>query len=107
MTHDAYNRLADLLSELGITKSNMFGMPVLKLGRKPIAGLASDGVNFKLPVDSKEHQKALALDGAHLFQPEMKGKRGPVMKQWVVVPFSHESSYEMLAQASIEFVASE
>ncbi|HEX7259372.1 MAG TPA: hypothetical protein VF272_00380 [Candidatus Saccharimonadia bacterium] len=44
-THSSYERLAESVEELGITKSNMFGMPVLKLGRKPVAGLASDGIN--------------------------------------------------------------
>ncbi len=107
MNHDAYDRLAASLSDSGITKSNMFGMPTLKLEKKPIAGLCEDGVNFKLPVDSVAYKNALGLPGAHLFRPEMHGKTGPLMKQWVVVPFEHEAHYADLAQASIEFVAGE
>ncbi len=75
------------LKDAGVTKSNMFGMPVLKLDRRPIAGLASDGVNFKLPADGPEMKKALAMAGAYLFRP-MHGKEGPLMKQWVVVLFA-------------------
>lgn len=104
---EAYDQLAQDLESVGIAKSSMFGMPVLKLGKKPIAGLAMDGINFKLPLDSKEHKDALAPSGAHLFQPEMHGKKGPLMKQWVVVPTEHHKDYVRLAQASIEFVASE
>lgn len=107
MTSETFDSLAESLKDAGIAKSNMFGMPVLKLGKKPIVGLVTDGVNFKLPADSVESKTALGLAGAHLFQPEMHGKKGPLMKQWVVVPFSHEARYMELAEASIQFVASE
>ena len=103
---EEFDKLLEELKEAGITKSNMFGMPVLKLGKKPIAGLADDGVNFKLPVDSPESKQALALAGSHLFQPEMHGKKGPLMKQWVVVPFAHSAHYPDFAVASMKFVAS-
>ncbi len=102
-----FDALAKALEEAGITKSNMFGMLVLKLGKKPIAGLVEDGLNFKLPKDSEEMRQALTLNGAHLFQPEMHGKKGPLMKQWVVVPFEHNEIYMDLAAKSIEFVESE
>jgi hypothetical protein len=102
-----YDDLAAWLKDSGITKSSMFGMPVLKLGRRPIAGLTDDGINFKLPVDSPEYNRALALDGAHLFQPEMKGMVGPVMKQWVVVPFAHKDHFRDLAEVSVNFVAAD
>ena len=104
---DEFNKLAESLKEAGITKSNMFGMPVLKLGKKPIAGLTNDGVNFKLPAEGDNSKAALALLGAHLFQPEMHGKKGPLMRQWVVVPFDHCEQYLDFAAASIKFVDSE
>jgi len=106
-THPTYDELADSLRTSGIVSSNMFGMPVLKLGKKPILGLTDDGINFKLPVDSDAYKTALALSGAHVFQPEMHGKKGPLMKQWVVVPFAHKDHYLELAAASITFVGSE
>lgn len=106
-SNPAYDRLAESVQAVGITKSNMFGMPVLKLGKKPVAGLADDGINFKLGADSSESKQALALSGAHLFQPAMHGKTGPLMKQWVVVPFVHEAKYPELVEASIKFVEQE
>jgi hypothetical protein len=108
MTNNAdYDNLASWLKDSGVTKSNMFGMPVLKLGRRPIAGLSDDGIQFKLPIDSVKYQQALALDGSRHFQPVMKGKVGPIMKQWVVVPFVHKAHYRDLASASLDFVASD
>jgi hypothetical protein len=107
LSNDVFDNLVESLKDLGISKSNMFGMQVLKLGRKPIAGLTEDGINFKLPINSPESKLALSLQGAHLFQPEMYGKKGPLMKQWVVVPFSHSEKYPDLAEASIKFVAAE
>lgn len=98
-----YNELADRLGPLGIKKSNMFGMPILKLGRRPIGGLAEDGVMFKLPVDSDEMKAALALEGSHTFAPSMKG-RAAVMRQWVIVPFEHSTHYMDFALRSIAFV---
>jgi hypothetical protein len=85
----------------------MFGMPVLKLGKKPIAGLVVDGINFKLPANSDDMKNTLKLPGAHLFQPEMKSKKGSIMKQWVVVPFIYNGKYTDLAVASIKFVESD
>jgi hypothetical protein len=107
MGNEYFDNLATSLESAGIKKSNMFGMPVLKLGNKPICGLDSEGINFKLLSDGAEMKDALSLDGAHLFQPTMKGKKGPIMKQWVVVPFKHSEKYLDLAYASIEFVESE
>ncbi len=98
-----YDKLAQNLAYLGIKKSNMFGMPVLKLGRRPIGGLAEDGVMFKLPVDSKEMKTALSLSGAHVFMPSMNG-RTAVMKQWVVVPVKHQAHYTAFALRSIKFL---
>jgi hypothetical protein len=104
---EAFDQLAAELEPDGIKKSNMFGMPVLKLGKKPIAGLVEDGVNFKLKFDSEEHKTALGLDGAHMFQPVMHGKKGPLMKQWVVVSPEHYDKYMDFAEASITLVEEE
>ena len=103
MSVQEYDELAEKLTPLGIKKSNMFGMPMLKLGRRPIGGLAEDGVMFKLPVDSDEMKAALALEGSHVFAPSMKG-RTAVMKQWVIVPFEHSAHYMDFATRSIQFV---
>ncbi len=99
----SYDQLAEKLAPLSIKKFNMFGMPMLKLGRRPIGGLAEDGVMFKLPVDSDEMKAASALEGSHIFAPSMKG-RAAVMKQWVIVPFEHSAHYMEFAMRSIQFV---
>ena len=43
---------------------------------------------FKLP-DPAAHAQALALDGAHLFDP---GGKGQPFKEWVVVPARTQTS---------------
>ncbi len=95
------------LEKVGIKKSSMFGMPVLKLGKKPICGWWEDGVNFKLVPGSDVYQFALGLSGAHMFQPVMKNGRVMNMKNWIIVPFAHEEHYTKLAAASIQMVESE
>ena len=45
--------------------------------------------------DKDAHAEALALDGAHLFDP---GERGRPMKEWVVVPQAHERQWPQLAE---------
>ena len=104
---EAYDALAVRLESKGVKKSSMFGMPVLKLGRKPLCALEKDGVVFKLPSESSEHANALKLDGARLFQPHMKNRPGPLMKQWVVVPFKHSDKYDDFARASLEMIEQE
>lgn len=104
---ESYERLATELEKVGIKKSSMFGMPVLKLGKKPICGWWEDGVNFKLEPQSKIYNFALSLKGSHMFQPVMKNGRVMNMKNWIIVPFRHESHYMRLASASIEMVEKE
>jgi hypothetical protein len=47
---------------------------------------------FKLTGDA--HEKALALDGAHLFEPSA----GQPMTAWVRVPPTHETQWAELAR---------
>lgn len=84
---ESYENLAVELEKSGIKKSNMFGMPVLKLSKKPICGRWEDGVNFKLEPGSEIYQFALGLEGSHMFQPVMKNGRVMNMKNWIIVPF--------------------
>lgn len=104
---ESYERLAKELENAGIKKSNMFGMPVLKLGKKPICGWWEDGVNFKLDPESEIYQFALSLYGSHMFQPVMKNGRVMKMKNWIIVPFKNEEHYMELATASIKMVEKE
>lgn len=84
------------------TSSKMFGMPCLKneLG-KAFAGFTEGAMVFKL--GAPEHAQALALSGAHVFEP---GGMGRPMKEWVVVPADHAGRWLGLAQAALRYLDS-
>ena len=90
----------ELKNELDIVGASMFGMPSIKRrGGKAFAGLYGDDMVFKL--DGDTHATALALEGAHLFEP----MAGRPMKAWVQVPPTHETQWADLARkaaASLE-----
>ena len=90
----------ELKNELDIVGASMFGMPSIKRrGGKAFAGLYGDDMVFKLAGDT--HATALALEGAHLFEP----MAGRPMKVWVQVPPTHETQWADLArkaEASLE-----
>ncbi len=98
-----YDELADDLAaqhddvELG----QMMGMPAIKKGGKMIGGFSNDegAMVFKLS-DEAARERALALDGAHLFDPS-GGKRAP-MKEWVVVPAAHTDKWTHLANQAFK-----
>ena len=76
----------------------MFGMPCLKQGGKAFAGYFKGGMVFKL--SGAAHTRALALAGAHLFDP----MGGRPMKEWVVVPAEHESEWLALTRDAQAYV---
>lgn len=90
----------EFVSGAGATDSKMFGAPTLKIGAKVFACLWKDNVVFKLPVG--ERQRALAMSGAHLFDP---GNMGRAMKEWVVVPVEHAREWSELGWAALHYVA--
>ena len=51
----------------------MLGMPCVKRGGKMVAGYNEGAMVFKL-TDADRRAEALALDGAHLFDPSGKGQ---------------------------------
>ena len=90
----------ELRNELDIVETSMFGMPSIKVRDGNVfAGLYGDDMVFKLAGDV--HAKALALSGAHLFEP----MAGRPMKAWVQVSPTHETQWAELArnaEASLE-----
>jgi hypothetical protein len=84
-----------------IEASQMFGMPVLKVGKKAFAGSWQGCVVFKLLFGSDEHRHALALDGSKLFDPGM----GKPMREWIQVKPSHSADWPSLARAAYKYVA--
>ena len=99
-----YDEIADDLAarDPNIELSQMMGMPCIKAAGKMVIGYERTGeMVFKLPDDS-EHEKALGLDGARLFDPSGKGKP---FKEWVQVPYAHESEWPKLAGTAIRLRA--
>ena len=81
-----------------VRAATIFGMPCLKRSGKVVCGLSRTGMVFKL-TDPAAHARALALPGAHLFDPS---GRGEVFRQWVVVPPAQSHEWEALAYESVE-----
>jgi hypothetical protein len=101
---DAQARYDELVDDLVARNddcelSQMMGMPCVKRGGKMVAGFSSGAgeMVFKL-TDAAEREAALALDGAHLFDPSGKGRP---FKEWVAVPSAHASEWPQLAERAL------
>lgn len=77
----------------------MFGKECLKINGKAFAAFHQNKMVFKLT--DKDHEKALSLKGAKLWDPS--GKKKP-MKEWVQVPFTHAKSWASFARAAAKYV---
>jgi hypothetical protein len=75
----------------------LFSMPCVKRSGKLVFGLSRTGMVFKL-TDPETHRRALALPGAHLFDPS---GRGQPFRQWVVVPPEQAGEWEALAYEAL------
>ncbi|HEX2496469.1 MAG TPA: hypothetical protein VHK46_06500 [Gaiellaceae bacterium] len=81
-----------------VEQSQMMGRPSIKAGGKLIACLESRGtMAFKLP-DEAEQEKALALDGARVYEPADNGRK---MGGWIEVPQAHEERWAELAETAL------
>ncbi len=76
----------------------MFGKPCFKTGGKAFICFYQKSMVFKLPLAA--HQKAMALDGAVLFDPSGKGR---AMKEWVQLSYDHHQYWPELAQAAFDY----
>ena len=77
--------------------SKVFGMPCVKRSGRVVFGLSRTGMVFKL-TDPAVHAQALAVPGAHLFDPSGKGEP---FRQWVVVPPERAGEWEPLAAEAV------
>jgi len=82
----------------------MFGLPALMVGKKSLSCFETKtgSAVFKLPSPARE--QALALAGAHLYDPAGQGR---AMKEWVVVPSSHSAQWPKLAEAAYRYLTAE
>ena len=99
---DARQRFDEIVDDVlaqndDVELTQMMGMPALKRGGKLWVGFWKGEVVFKL-TNPEAHAEALALEGAHLFDP---GENGRAMKQWVVVPPAHEREWPHLAEVAL------
>ena len=98
---ERYDDLADFLAFRHdfVQLSQMMGMPCVKARGKMVAGYSGrlGAMVFKL-TDPEVHARALALEGAVLFDP---GGNGRPFKQWVVVPAAHADQWESFADHAL------
>jgi hypothetical protein len=89
-----YEEIVDALTSWypEVRASRIFGMPCLKRSGRVIAGFTREAMVFKL-TNPDDHTRALALSGAHLFDPS--GRDEP-FRQWVVVPPEHADAWDEL-----------
>jgi hypothetical protein len=100
-------QLLGLQEHLGaerVSVSAMFGKPALKDHHgKAFACLKDDLLAFRLGDGTPDHQAALALAGASLFDPS--GKDRP-FKDWVAVPVKHADEWPRLARIALDSLTS-
>jgi hypothetical protein len=78
--------------------AQMMGRPCITAGGKMIACYEARGtLAFKL-TDEGEREKALALDGARIYEPANNGR---LMGGWVEVPALHEAKWPELADTAL------
>jgi hypothetical protein len=101
---DAQARYDELVDDLlhrhsDAERTQMMGMPSVKSNGKLLVGYiaSQQSVVFKL-ADDGQREQALALEGAHLFNPSGKGRP---FKKWVVLPPVHEADWPAWAERSL------
>ncbi len=93
--------VADLCATADVTSGKAFSMPCLKHAGKVFAGFRHGAMVFKL--GGAGHAEALALSGAHLFDPSGAGQP---WKEWVEVPPDHAARWPALAREALYYLTS-
>lgn len=92
--------LAALVAGDGVTASQTFAKPCLKINGKAFVAQHREAVVFKLT--GAQHLKAAGLTGAVLWDPSGKGRP---MKEWVALPASEAKHFKALSGAALAYVS--
>ena len=103
LAEEDFNEItAFFTNQPNVKRSQMFGMPCLKVKGKVFLCLYEDEMVFKL--SGQSHSQALALEGSSLFDPSRSGRP---MKEWVRVPAAYSSTWIKLAEAAYLYINSQ
>jgi hypothetical protein len=101
---DARGRYDEIVDDLlhrhaEAESTQMMGMPCVKAKGKLVLGYSAsdDAMVFKF-VEDAARDHALALEGAHLFDPSRQGRP---MAKWVAVPPAHADEWPRLAEQAV------
>lgn len=97
--HARYEDIVDAITgwHCACKASRVFGMPCVKRAGRVVFGLSRTGMVFKL-TDPEIHARALAVRGAHLFDPS---GRGEPFRQWVVIPPARSKEWDAFAYEAV------
>jgi hypothetical protein len=96
-----YTKLSESLAATdGMLAGQMFGKPCLKINGKAFLAQHQEFVVFKLT--GQEHQQALAMKGARLWDPSGKGRP---MKEWIAIPGDDGKLFNAFAAAAMQYVS--
>lgn len=97
-----FEGIAADLAARGAVTGNMFGSQGLKRDGKAFGCFRGNGMMaFRLGADTAAHAEALALPGAHPFDPS--GRDRP-FKDWVEVPGDQAAHWPHLAEAALDYL---
>jgi hypothetical protein len=83
----------------GVSTGQIFGKACIKIHGKALAAFFQGDIALKLAGDN--HQAALALEGAQLWDPS--GKHRP-MKEWVQIPFACACAWPDMATQALKYI---
>ena len=96
---ELFEELASLTAHPDVATGAMFGHRTITVRGKACCILFGEALVFKLR--GTDHTDALALEGAHLFDPSGADKP---MREWVQVPDTHTSEWPRFLEGAVEYL---